>query len=216
MKELTIGTGFYANPSTLREKVALLRIWLANTRRVTSRIIIFDNSETGIPDGIFPGRIIRSTFNLGHCGESEGQRHKFTGWSMSWLIPALVAYSDNSDFIYKEQDCLAFGDWVPQVRSGRAAFGNNDVMECENSLFYLERDFIPDFAQIFMSLPGKDAQFVVEAKFAAVEKMIDGVGRFSMGVGRNRPLPDDLHARPWYAQRFTHPELNRIATEGLI
>ncbi len=216
MRELIIGTGFYANPSTLREKAAFLRLWLANTRQPHERVIIFDNSATGIPDGIFRGRVIRSTFNLGHCGESEGQRHKFTGWSMSWIIPALLAYSDNCDFIYKEQDCLAFGNWLSQVRSGRAAFGNNDVMECENSLFYIERDFIPEFAQAFMALPGKDAQFVVEAKFKALEQSLQGVGRFSMGVGRNRPLPADLHARPWYAQRLTHPELNRIATEGLI
>ncbi len=216
MRELIIGTGFYANPSTLREKAAFLRLWLANTRQPHERIIIFDNSATGIPEGIFRGRVIRSTFNLGHCGDFEANHHKFSGWSMSWILPAMVAYSDNCDFIYKEQDCLAFGDWLPVVRGARVTFGSNEVMDCENSLFHIERDFIPDFVQAFMSIPQPDRTLVVESKFAMLEGMLGYVGRFSMGVGRNRPLPPDLRARPWYAQRLTHEELNRVATEGMI
>lgn len=216
MRSVLIGTGFYSNAKNADSaRSFFFGPWLRNTDQGiidclggSGRLVVVDNSETELDAEHLAElhiRRVRIDHNLGHVSSHNAALSQFNGWSMSWIIPAMIAYSENCDFVYKEQDCLAFGDWLPQIRIGRAAFGNHWQMECEQSLFFLERDFIPQFVQVYLSIPEPDCQCLPERKFRLVEGFMgpESVKRFSMGVGRNRPLPADLKAQPWYAQKLT-------------
>jgi len=217
MRPILIGTGFHAGLESHDEQVNfLLGYWLSNTR---SPIVIIDNSYVGLPKSDGRIQIFRIRNNLGYTGDRNVVRgNRIMGWSMSWILPAMVAYSENCDFIYKEQDCLAFGDWVPVVRGNGRGFrcGRYSRMDAEQSLFFLERDFIPDFVSAYLSLKQSDLDMLPESKGPAAAKLCGITDYFfDMPFGRERPLTI-YKDRPWYAQRFTPEELQQVKEAGLI
>ena len=173
-----------------------------------------DNSQplAGLHDAAFI-QYVRIFKNLGHPGDQSIHGNRLMGWSMSWIIPALIAYSENCDFIYKEQDCLAFGDWVERIRHGQISYGFNSQMPCEQSLFYIERDTIPQFVAAYMAIPEPDNFYSSEQKMVDAAKGFD-VHQFHMLFGRERPLV--IADGTWYAQRITHEELAQIREAGLV
>lgn len=155
--------------------------------------------------------------NLGHVDSSKlGHDHKLLGWSMSWILPALVAYSEGLDFVYKEQDCLAFGDWLQAIMRGDAAFGKNSGMPCEQSLFFIRHSFILDFVTAYMAMPKPDIIDVPESKFARLmNEFPDRITFHDLPCGRNRPMPL-VKDRPWYVQRIEPNELQQLKSWGFI
>jgi hypothetical protein len=216
---ILIGTGFYANESTFDEKADFLFQWINNTENADFNIFIVDNCECSFrySQDVVRTRYCRIKRNLGHASTPFHQVAKtpLLGWSISWIIPALIAYSEGCDFVYKEQDCLAFGDWLPIVCQGRATFGQNSIMPCEQSLFYLRHDFILTFIRDFMCVPGHDAQISTEDKFRKVMMNHGGDVKFhDLPGGRNRPVPD--MTKPFYLQKITPEEMQALKTQGLI
>lgn len=166
--------------------------------------------------------------NLGHVHQlidkqAPAKPHVYCGWSASVMALALIAYNNESDFIYREQDCLCFGDYVGemyrQLGTGNMIFGSylqdgRHCMPCAQSLFLIRHAFIPKFISLYLGQPDdRSVQSLPEQKFRNMERH-EGVKRFTMGVDRGRPLPYD--APVWYAQKFTEAELQELKRRGLL
>lgn len=218
-----IGSGYYDDAGTAPHCQWFHRIWMANAPTGIPLSIV-DNSHSKYASSLYLGGIQVSN-NLGHVGGNIGNNlPRLMGWSMSWIIPAMVAYSEGMDFIYKEQDCLAFGNWV-DVLVGEAndreldvAFGvcPHEFAWCEQSLFFVRRDAIPGFVGRYCCMPDGDAVKLPETKFRELMMRRDSrIGEFTrLPGGRTQP-------RPWgepafYGQKYTPDEMDRLALEGLI
>ena len=219
MNPIFIGTGFYSSAEDHPRKLDFFKTWLLNNPSFPT--VVIDNSALGLgPEPSFAAygadlRIIRVRKNLGHMS-APLVPSRLLGGTLSWILPALVAYSENCDYIYKEQDCLAFGNWIPEVRQGRASFGNHATMDCEQSLVYIARDFIPDFLAAYMAIPESDAQVLGETKYKLIEAQFPGqIARHALQPGRGRPLPLDFRG-PWTAQQFTAAELAALKAAGWV
>ena len=216
MNEVLIGTGFYNTPANAEARFQMWEAWLKNTLRVTGNIVVVDNAAVALPVHLRgPARIIKCRRNLGHVGDSGADNQgPILGWSMSWIQSALVAYADGCDFVYKEQDCFAFNDWLPLLRTAQMTTGRHDKMPCEQSLFYLAHDFILEFIRRYLNFADSDVRTLPEEKFVAI---MDGEPRscfHELPGGRNRPLP--LFHVPFYAQRLTTEEIISLTREGLL
>ncbi len=220
MREILIGTGFYATPETYEANKTFFNTWWHNKKRYRwdVNIHVADCSEPNC--GLYPDDVPMT--RLGHLGYTGGgntiRGNRIMGWSMSWIVPALVAYSENCDYIYKEQDCLAFGDWIPVVRGDGKGFhcGRHSQTASEQSLFFLERDFIPDFISAYLSFKQNDLEILPESKGPAAARLCGITDPFfDMPFGRDRPLTIYTD-RPWYAQRFTFDELMQCKEAGLL
>jgi cephalosporin hydroxylase len=193
---------------------------------MSGNIVIVDNSEIGdrnvsqlYNDTLNASlRWVRCHKNLGHGGQPihEVASTPLLGWSMSWIIPAIMAYTDGCDFVYKEQDCLAFGDWLSEIRRGKFAVGRSQTMPCEQSLFFLRHDFILEFIRLYMAISEHDCVVVTEDKFRRIinDLQTDEVGFHDLPGGRDRPLP--LKAPAWYAQRITAEDMVQICKVSVI
>jgi hypothetical protein len=127
--EYIIGTGYYRYHQEAED--FLRDIWMRNTVRYAEpeRIIITNAASPSIKLGHRvhwlnlmsnpePNRRhrIRLMQQNADCPAIPGGRFlKFGGWSLGFIHGALYAYSCGRDYIYKEQDCLAFGNWVERM-----------------------------------------------------------------------------------------------------
>jgi hypothetical protein len=215
-----IATGFYSTAADFPSKLDFYEnVWLPNTG--LRSVVVVNNSEFVLPEKPLV-RVIDVEGNLGHVGSIMGQfRPHVAGFTMSWMIPALIAYSESRDMIYKEQDCLTFGDWEKSIyeeaksRDLRAAFGSCDpaIAACEQSLFWIQRDFIAEFIFKYLSIGEGDGLVLPETKFDLISKTDFRIGRFSLGVGRMRPLPE---SDTFYAQKLSADELARLKERKLV
>lgn len=168
-------------------------------------------------------REINVHHNLGHIGHWIGKTHpRILGWSMSWILPALIAYSEQRDFIYVEQDCLVFGDWESQIIEEAKQYGWNatfgrcpsTIAACEQSLFWLHCQFIPEFVGRYMEIKSGDADMLPEDKFMTLLHALPGVGQFSLPYGRTRPF--DPERKSFYIQQVSETELNLLRSSNRI
>mgnify|MGYP003335771933 CR=1 FL=1 len=191
-----IGTGFCAT-----DQSTWFNRWLPNTLAHGGRLVVVDNSQSpGLRKLDDSYQIVRLWKNLGHMSAPARHATRFTGWSISWMIPALMAYSEGCDFIYKEEDCYAFGDWFNAIQCGDFTVGRNSIMPCEQSLFFIRHGAILDVLAKYQSIPQSDCQVSTEEKF-----VMCGATFHDVGPGRDRPLtPERL---PWAAQKLTQEEI---------
>ena len=224
-----IGSGF-----TGRDEFS--NLWLKNSEEwgnpVPSRIIIIGVDEKWFPNTRGNLEAVCLNGNLGHVGKLlNGKDREFCGWSAAMLSLAMMAYADESDFIYKEEDCLAFGPWIRRmyVDIGKAdlVFGkkmeSEPWMECAQSLFLVRHKFIPEFVSEYLRL-GSDkhldengnADCLPERKFVKIEEKFGEkrVKRLSFGCDRERPIPYDDAV--FYAQKLTDDELEELRKRKLI
>src|SRR5690606_28699715 len=143
----------------------------------------------------YPNRI-NLAGNLGHVGDliHGAKPHKICGWGASVCALAMIAYCAELDFIYKEQDCLAFGPCVSQMYQAMGdanmVFGRRMTtkpnMPCAQSLFLIRHKFIPNFVADYLSLGDEsDKANTPEAKFVKIESLHPGkVRRLSFGYDR--------------------------------
>lgn len=204
MQGCLIGSGFYASAADYYDKAVEWRLrWHPNTAAACSNIVVVDNSETGLLQYDDSYRIVRAQKNLGHMSAPARHATRFTGWSISWLIPALIAYSEGLDFVYKEQDCYAFGDWLGAIQCGDFTVGRNSIMPCEQSLFFIRNHAILDVIARYTAIRQSDCQVSTEEKFTMC-----GATFHELPCGRERPLT--VSARTWYAQKLTKEEINEL------
>jgi len=222
-----LGTGFYphegAREARWRWGDNLLRYAKPGPKRTVT--IAVGMKELALETGSF-GDWIRLDRNLGHVGDllNGSKPHEFCGWSASVLALAMIAYAGELDFVYLEEDALAFGPWVERMYAelgdGQFAFGRKmqgpPYMACSQSLFIVRHAFIPRFVATYLSL-GKDGdpENLPETKFHRIEERFPvECRRLSFTVDRERPLPYD--ADVWSAQKFSPDELEELRKRGMI
>lgn len=222
-----IGTGFHCTEETRAWKMELLRLWFWNTRKVfpNEKIVIVASAPlalsphdlaiyNGTPDKSVPMPVViehEDYIKTPTAYELEGKfdpsiNHPHVcGWSVSWLIPAFIAYSEGKDFIYKEQDCFAFGNWHQNMGCGRTKFefGYSNCMGCEQSLFWVSKGYIPELVSNYLAINRSDCEIPTEEKFLILSKTTRlRSSKLKFGVGRDRPLtPDDP---VWYFQKVKY------------
>lgn len=224
----TLGSGYYKDE-------AFAKIWVENlVKRATpspNRIVVISVGGASFPAAGTWFWQISLPGNLGHVGDLlKGKDRDFCGWSASVLALAMIAYCNETDFIFIESDVLAFGPWVEQMYKdmgeGDMVFGgkmeSEPFMYCAQGLFLVRHRFIPTFVSEFLRM-GPDGQRdsegktdnLPEDKFHRLREMFpDKIKTLSFGVDRMRPLPIDSPV--WYAQHFTPEELNLLHEKGLL
>jgi hypothetical protein len=144
-------------------------------------------------------------------------------------IGALLAWLEGCDFIYKEQDLLAFGPWVERLYSEcgkkKMTFGflrNNDGSNsgwAANSLTLIKHEFCFEFVRFFLGTePVRESNIhstSSESKFhrLARERPSD-VSVYEFGYDRNRPFR--IEDEVWTVQKLTGEELVFLKEKGLI
>lgn len=225
-----LGSSFYdrgkGGPSLRREFAA---IWAENNARADvkpTRTVVISEGGSKMPNVGWATDVVRLTGDLGHCHDLiEGRKpHEFSGWSATMLAAALMAYTDEADFIYKESDCLAFGPWVKQIYddlgTGDIVFGGKMTsppwMPCAQSLFLVRHKAIPMFVRTYLALGGDNNRTNLgEHKFVKLASTFPmKVRHLSFGVDRERPIP--WNAPVFYFQQPTIAEIDEARTRGLI
>lgn len=223
-----IGTGFHCTEETRAWKMELLRLWFWNTRKVfpTEKIVIVASAPlslsphdlaiyNGTPDKSVPMPVVIQYDDAIRTPTyyEEDRKHfpnlctpKLCGWSMSWIIPAMVAYSESKDFIYKEQDCMAFGDWhLPLFGEGCFKIGSSQSMCSEQSLFYILHWTILQIVHDYLAINRTDCEMDTEEKFRILTRTSRVPStHLPFGVGRDRPFPQDKEHVAWYFQKVKH------------
>lgn len=163
--------------------------------------------------------------NLGHVGHllSGEKNNQLCGWSASFLALGMLAYNMGLDFLFQEQDCLAFGPYVERMYQdmgdGSMVFGAKmngpPWMASAQSLVLVRHGYIPTMIRNYIDQGWDRRECLPEDKFAGLEAMDPGkVRRLSFGYDRERPINFDDPA--WYAQKFTGEELKELHRRGLL
>ena len=223
-----LGSSFF--PGGREHRIEFARVWHWNTLKTfpnASRVVIVAEGG-GVPPIVSPiTDVVHLTGDLGHIGQhlNGSKKHEFTGWSASMCAVAMLAYIDEADLIYKEEDDLAFGDCEKQLYAdmgdGDMAFGRRMTsapwMECSQSLFIVRHAFIPAMVSAYLAM-GKDGDVnnLGERKFQNLESRFGThrIRRLTFGVDRERPLPFD--APVWHAQQLKSEELDELKRRNLI
>ncbi len=220
----TIGTGFFNPPEGKHDQ--FFDIWWENTMKYAKpeRVIVLANGNS-IMQKYVPGEWINLPGNLGHTHDLTNGRkpYDWCGWSMAFFTLAMLAYCNETDFFFKEQDCLAFGPWVQQmyaeIGDKKCIFGSSKFphqQACAQSLVLVKHSFIPEFVRLYMGTGSERLkENECELKFARLEREHpDHFCRFCFGVDRDRPLPfDDV---VWYCQQLKPDEVDGLRSRGLI
>lgn len=207
-----------------RVKTVTWSLWQENTLKCVppDRVLVV-TGENSCPGPLAPGvqRVILPG-NLGHwCHLISGERDSFlTGWSAHMLCGAMLAYAAELDFIFKEQDCLAFGPWVEALYSAaegkQLVFGDFPDFVCAQSLFLVRHEFIPKFVTAWIQEGRENHQpNMPEHKMLRLSRISPGdYGTFSFGYDRRRPF--DTSDPVFYLQHVTPDELEILKGANLI
>jgi hypothetical protein len=236
-----VGTGFYSKDTRIWDDVGresielkphadmLFEAWWKNTMKFSSPEKIYVcSADSKAPD---LNAIAESNFldleslewansrNWGHVT----QTYMYTnhcGWSMGYLHGMMRCYVDGYDFIYKEQDCFAFGDWVDELYRECAESGNKALMgkfriqQAEQSLTFIKWEYIPKFMSNWLSIKSRDNLYKPERKFHQLRQESNGnIGKLPFGMGRRRPRrgkPIKYDTPTWYIQQLRADEFEGI------
>jgi len=215
-----IGTGFHQSPGAME----FFGVWLENTLKHSEpkRITVLSDSGSMLPLEHPLVLNLNLQGDLGHFMKLvNGEKpYALNGWSGTIITLAMIAYCDEADFVFVEQDCLFFGPCIErmydELGTAKAIWGNCSFMPCEQSLFLVMHDQIPEFVKHYLDGPpqNREGEFG-EDKFKRMEeKYPEQYKRFSFGVGRDRPITPD--AEVWYAQKYSAEELAMLKAKGLI
>ncbi len=227
MPRFLIGSSYFDKRQANRPE--FLRVWIENTRKCfpnPTRVVLVAEAGSKIPFPLPEGYdTVNLSGDLGHVTmlESGQKKHEFGGWTAHMVALAMLAYCDEADFIYKESDCLAFGEiekrMYEDLGDGDIVFGHAQPVApgfpSSQSLFLVRHFFIPEFVRTYLSLGG-DAQVHGEWKFV---HLMDKIGRRRakmLSFGQDRCRPIEWHRPTWYAQQIYPEELAEMKTRNLI
>lgn len=202
-------------------------VWAQNlwdhARPIPTRIFIVRNGQVAVPPGNDYGiEPIEFDADPGSCNEIlHGKVENFMPTCPAvWMAGAWLCYLNNADFIYLEQDVLAFGPWVQRMYEDlgekKVIFGRNRMQGAATALFLVKRDYIPQFVHAYLSEgPETHINRIPETKFLRMEgRHPEAYCRYSFGYDKDRPFnPKD---RVWMAQKFTRTEMLRLESLGLV
>lgn len=227
MPRFLIGSSYFDKRQADRPE--FLRLWIENTKKLfpnPTRVVIVAEAGSKIPFPLPEGYdAVNLTGDLGHVTmlESGEKPHVHGGWTAHMLSLAMLAYCDEADFIYKESDCLAWGDIEGQMYKdmgeGDIVFGHAHPgppgMPSSQSLFLVRHSFIPDFVRSYIAY-GPDAKNYGETKMCKLRDDFGGhrVKMLSFGADRVRPI--EWHRPIQYLQQIYPEELAEMKTRNLI
>ncbi len=220
-----IGSGYIGSSMAHNQ---FFKLWCENLFRNPdvnpSKIVVScskDQSPRSFPDFV---QLIRVSGNLGHICRDGSQRHQIEGWAADVMITALIAYNDESDFLFIEQDCLAFGPFVSKLQQECGdegmIFGSNSWMPSAQSLFYVRHAFIPEFVHSYLGKKIRDRKIGGEDAFSQIQSEFGSkINRMSFGFDRDRP-PEGFDSmkqgEPWYIQQISLAEIQALRESGHI
>lgn len=191
-------------------------IWFNNTIKLSNCMVYIIGPEkpnTDLDDKTV--RILGEYDNLGHVGDYiHGYRKGlWCGWTAGIVFGMMHAYVNNVDFLYKEQDCLWFGDNIinqiySDLGSADIVFGSSKLMNVGQSLFLVKRDAIPSIIANLAQNP--DHIILPETKFLNLPNH----SRLSFGYDRDRPF--NVRDNNFYIQQISGAELNQLISLSLI
>lgn len=180
--------------------------------------VIVDNAQYPLVVTHRPDiRVLRMRDAIGHNWKHfRGKAEPYLGgWSVAWLLGGWIAYSERKDMLFKEQDCLAFGDWVDHIygvaneRNADVVYGEGSAgLSCEQSIFLVRWRAIPHFFSAYTAFEEGDGIKMPEDKFEEMAKRPGNphkMAKFNLPGGRTHPMPTDN--KTWYGQQFTRDEL---------
>jgi hypothetical protein len=225
MNKFIIGSGYWHQDGMSEAASNFHKIWLNNISKYTDSPI-YVVCVGGCRPNFNDEREILITLN-GNCGHvgaliNGTKNYPIGGWSASICLLAMLAYNNESSFVYAEQDCLWFGGVPERMYQDLgdkgmvfgAKMGAAPWMSCAQSTFLIRHSFILDFLRGYLFLP-HDKDMLPEDKFVKLEENSpNNYGRISFGVDRERPMPWD--AEVWYAQQWTQEELDEAKKRGLL
>jgi len=199
-------------------------VWMANTLKYARPAEIVVANAAGKCLQHLGGPWLNAKHNYGHVKKlAKGEKHG--GWWLGFMLGALMCYCHRHDFIYKEQDCLAFGPWVGHLLGTAKNTGASVVIgrftqhpySIEQSLVLIKRHAILDFITEYLMLPKPESLRAgrPEFKFLSIMKKRPKMVVFmQMGCGRDRPIP--YEHKHFYAQHLTEPELLELRRRKLL
>ncbi len=174
-----------------------------------------------------PGRqVITLSGDLGnHQHLIDGKKkNEFNGWSGSVLALAMLAYNNESDLVYQEQDCLAFGKYIQRLYedcpNNGMVFGRGHrtapFQMCSQSLFLVKFQFLRAFiCRYFGGGPQTNNHELGEPKFKVLQNQSQGLVRqFDWGYDRERPF--DTCDEVFYVQQCGPEDLAKLVAAGLV
>jgi len=217
-----IGTGYVNNGEPGgRFKDEVMRHWVVNNRRYANPRAVFVLSMHGSSFSHPDVREINVVGNLGHLDDLLYRRkpHAFSGAAGAILTLAMVAYCDESDFIYKEQDSLCFGPWVEklydEMGDGFGIKGPNDPIPSGTSLMLIRHNAIPMVVSSYLrSRPEHDTSSLVEHHFEEMEINKIHFNHFSFGYDKRRPYNMDDEA--FFIQQPNQNDIEALSRKGLV
>jgi tetratricopeptide (TPR) repeat protein len=218
-----IVTGYF-NPPSARQTDAedFFRLWYDNTLKYAQPHRIYVINAASKPVDYGDCHWINLSHNLGHVFAGMSRRRQLGGWSTSLFIGSMLAYLEGADFVYKEQDCLAFGNYIDRLYTdlGPAGFITGRVNEngpavglLGTALMLGKLNFLPEFIARYIGQWPSDVSILPETKMAELAKTERFV-QTTMGFDRSRPV--DFHQPAFYLQKITSDELSALAQAGLI
>ena len=140
------------------------------------------------------------------------------------MIGCLLAYHERADMLFKEQDCLAFGNYVERLYTELADKGMvaGPMLDASAgmgkgllsvSLMLVRHEYLLEFVARYLSLWPSDREYLPEHKLMEIAK----TGRLvesKMGYDRNRPVNYDDAG--FHLQKITEEEMAALRGKGLI
>lgn len=213
-------TGYHEGSPEARR---FAHIWHERVRKIAPESKIMCVAVGGaVPP--YPHReIIMLERNLGHVGDLlHGRKTQdYCGWSMAVLTGLLVAYQDERDAVWIEQDTLCFGPVIQQMEAEIRDFGficgRSKIHPCAQSLFMVRHAWIPEFVRRYLSLgTDNDKNNLPESKFRTMMQQSSMGTFFSFGCDRDRSPSIPYDSPVFYCQRITAEEMAELNRRGLI
>lgn len=236
-RRYTIITGYHDEPVNKFgvDPLAFFETWLANTRGCFPDAVatyVFDTCPRRLPASHDQVRWLRMAFNPGHAHDLDKGvidfPAKLCGCTLSTITGMLMAYYNNSDMLFKEQDCLTFNMTADTLYE---ALGDKSILlgppehtgcnlACESSLHLVRRDYIPGLVARLLAHPAPDAGPGFKRQEAKWMDCVaaEDLALLPFGYGRLRPECGCgfSHAGPWYMQQIKFEELIVLDLKGLI
>lgn len=174
-------------------------LWHSHPSRI---VVVTAGGHTPPPELATSVDVICCDGDLGNLSHKvEGRvNHDFAGWFPPMAITAMIAYNECLDFVFQEQDCLAFGPYVEQMY---ADMGNAQAVmggrlhgmgqPATQSLFLVRHAYIWQFLRDYLNEgPDDNEQGQGEKKFGRMrDKKPNEIKTLSFGSDRDRPIPWD-------------------------